>query len=311
MKAGRLENTCSRTLGSYRKEGFILAFLAPCTILFLIVYAYPLITIFLTSFCSWNYENFTAPEFLGWEHVFDNYIKLFLYDANFKMALINSLKWVSLMLLVQVPFTILVALTLSKKMRGWKFARNMFLIPNIISTAAIGLIFLNLYSPARGIVTELCNLIWPGSDVSVLSNAKYAFWGITFTFILFGGSNCLLLLTQIFSIDPAIYESARIEGASDSQIDLHITLPLLRPMIGTISVMAANYGLLLYNEIALITSGGPDNTTYSLSYYIYKTSLGSTKLNFARGNTAGVIQFILGIVIVCLINRAFRSDTSD
>ena len=261
MKAGRLENTYSRTLGSYRKEGFILAFLAPCTILFLIVYAYPLITIFLTSFCSWNYENFTAPEFLGWEHVFDNYIKLFLYDANFKMALINSLKWVSLMLLVQVPFTILVALTLSKKMRGWKFARNMFLIPNIISTAAIGLIFLNLYSPARGIVTELCNLIWPGSDVSVLSNAKYAFWGITFTFILFGGSNCLLLLTQIFSIDPAIYESARIEGASDSQIDLYITLPLLRPMIGTISVMAANYGLLLYNEIALLTSGGPDNTT--------------------------------------------------
>ena len=112
-------------------------------------------------------------------------------------------------------------------------------------------------------------------------------------------------------IDPAVYEAARIAGASDRQIDWYITLPLLRPMIGTISVMAANYGLLLYNEIALITSGGPDNATYSLSYYIYKTSLGSTKLNFARGNTAGVIQFILGIVIVCLINRAFRSDTSD
>ena len=50
-------------MGKYRKRGFILAFLAPCTILFLIVYAYPLITIFLTSFCKWNYENFTAPEF--------------------------------------------------------------------------------------------------------------------------------------------------------------------------------------------------------------------------------------------------------
>ena len=173
------------------------------------------------------------------------------------------------------------------------------------------MIFLNLYSPARGIVTERCNRIWPGSDISVLSNSKYAFWGVTFTFILFGGSNCLLLLTQIFSIDPGIYEAAHIAGASDRQIDWYITLPLLRPMIGTISVMAANYGLLLYNEIALITSGGPDNATYSLSYYIYKTSLGSTKLNFARGNTAGVIQFILGIVIVCLINRAFRSDTSD
>ena len=126
MKAGTAEKTAARAMGKYRKRGFILAFLTPCTILFLIVYAYPLITIFLTSFCKWNYENFTAPEFLGWSNLFDNYIKLFRYDANFKMALVNSLKWVALTLLIQVPFTILVALTLSKKMRGWKFTRNMF-----------------------------------------------------------------------------------------------------------------------------------------------------------------------------------------
>lgn len=311
MKTGTGKSCGFLTSITNKKTWFVAVFLAPCTILFLIVYAYPLVTIFLTSFSSWNYTNFTAPEFLGWNHLFDNYVKLFRYDANFKTALANSLKWVALTLLIQVPFTILVALTLSKKMKGWKFTRNVFLIPNIISTAAIGLIFLNLYSPSRGIVTELCNRIWPGSDVSVFSDPALAFWGITFTFILFGGANCLLLLTQIFSIDRSIYEVALIEGASDRQIDWHITLPLMRPMIGTISVMAANYGLLLYNEIALITSGGPDNATYSLSYYIYKTSLGSTKLNFARGNTAGVIQFILGIVIVLLINRVFRSDTVD
>lgn len=52
---------------------------------------------------------------MGWANLFDNYIKLFRYDANFKMALVNSLKWVALTLLIQVPFTILVALTLSKK----------------------------------------------------------------------------------------------------------------------------------------------------------------------------------------------------
>lgn len=115
MKAGAKISDVFSGARTYRKRGFILAFLAPCTALFLVVYAYPLITIFLTSFCSWNYENFTAPEFLGWGHFFDNYIKLFRYDANFKMALANSLKWVALTLLIQVPFTILVALTLSKK----------------------------------------------------------------------------------------------------------------------------------------------------------------------------------------------------
>ena len=176
-----------------RKNGFVLAFLLPAIILWAIIYAYPLIQIFFTSFSKWNYKNFLNPEFLGWENMFDNYIKLFTVDRNFQVALVNSLKWVVLTMCIQMPFTVIVALVLSKKPRGWKFTRNVFIIPNIISTAAIGLIFLNLYSPSRGIVTEICNMIWPGSDVSVLANPTYAFWGVTFSFILFGGSSCLLL----------------------------------------------------------------------------------------------------------------------
>lgn len=294
-----------------KKNGFICFFLLPGIVLFMVIYCYPLANIFITSFSKWNYKNFLKPEFLGWENLFDNYIKLFTVDRNFQQALVNTLQWVALTMAVQIPFTIMVALVLAGKPKGWKFTRNVFIIPNIISTAAIGLIFLNLYSPSRGIVTELCNMIKPGSDVSVLANETYAFWGVTFSFILFGGSSCLLLLTQIFSIDASLLEAARVDGATKGQIDRKIILPLMRPMIGTVSVMAANYALLLYNEIALITGGGPDNATYSLSYYVYKTALGSTKLNFARGNTAGVIQFLLGILLVGAINRCFRTDKAD
>lgn len=290
---------------------FIVAFLTPTILLFLLIYAYPLVNIFVTSFSEWNSKNFIAPKFLGWDHLFDNYIKLFTIDANFQKALINSLKWVVLTVVIQIPWSVLVALVLSKKERGWRAVRNIFVIPNIISTAAIGLIFLNLYSPSRGIVTEICNMIKPGSNVSVLANENWAFWGVTFAFILFGGSSCLLLLTQIFSIDPAIYEAAKVDGANSLQIDFKIILPLLKPMIGTVAVIAANYGLLLYNEIALITGGGPDNATYSLSYYIYKTALGSKQLNFARGNTAGVLQMLIGIVMVGLISKAFHSGKEE
>lgn len=294
-----------------KKHLFILTFLLPGILLFAAIYAYPLIRIFTTSFTTWNYKNFTAPEFLGWENLFDNYFKLFKSDRNFQKALINSIKWVVLTLVIQVPFTLLVAMVLAKRPRGWKFTRNVFIIPNIISTAAIGLIFMNLYNPSRGIITEICRWIDPNSKVSVLADGTTAFWGVTFAFILFGGSSCLLLLTQIFAIDPAICEVARIDGASEWQIDWRIRLPLIRPMLGTVAVIAANYGLLLYNEVALITQGGPDNATYSLSYYIYKTAMGSTKLNFARANTAGVIQFLLGIIMVGLINRAFRTSQAD
>lgn len=294
-----------------KKSTFILVFLTPAILLFALIYAYPLVNVITTSFCEWNSKNFTAPRFLGTAHMFDNYKKLFTIDANFQQALINSLKWVVLTLVIQVPFSVLVALVLSKKSRGWRFVRNIFVIPNIISTAAIGLIFLNMYSPSRGIITEICNMIVPGSNVSMLAEENLAFWGVTFAFILFGGSSCLLLLTQIFSIDSAIYEAAKVDGASSLQIDLKITLPMLKPMIGTVAVMAANYGLLLYNEIALITGGGPDNATYSLSYYIYKTALGSLKLNFARANAAGVIQMLIGILLVGMIYRIFSVKSSQ
>lgn len=294
-----------------KRQIFIILFLLPAILLFALIYAYPLANIIYTSFCTWNYKNFVAPEFLGWANMFDNYKKLFTIDANFQQALINSLKWVGLTMLIQVPWSLIVALVLAKRNKGWKFTRNVFVIPNIISTAAIGLIFLNLYSPAIGIVTEICNYISPGSDVSVLANENLAFWGVTFAFILFGGSSTLLLMTQIFSIDSAVLEAARVDGASNFQIDTKIILPILKPMIGTVSVMAANYGLLLYNEIALITGGGPDNATYSLSYYIYKTALGSQKLNFARGNAAGVVQMLIGIVLVGLINYIFHYERKE
>jgi hypothetical protein len=82
--------------------------------MWLLIYAYPLANIIVTSFCNWNYKNFTAPEFPGVAHMFDNYIKLFTLDNNFKMGLINS---VILTLVVQVPFTLLVVEIYKKRIR--------------------------------------------------------------------------------------------------------------------------------------------------------------------------------------------------
>lgn len=294
-----------------RKRIFITLLLIPGIVLFTLIYAYPLINIFATSFMKWDSSNLANPTFLERGHLFDNYIKLFTDDYYFKTALFNSLKWVGLCAVIQVPFAIIVALVLSKKPRGWKLVRNAYIIPNIISSAAIGLIFLNAYDPSRGFVTSIIKLFNPDSDINLLANPTQAFWGITFAFILFGGSISLLFLSQIMSISPELFEAAKCDGATSLQTDLRITLPLLRGSIGTILILSCNYGLIMYNEVALISSGGPDGSTYSLSYYIYKTSVGSTKLNFALANSAGVILFIVGILVVGIINLVFQTGSSQ
>lgn len=290
-----------------RKALFCFAFLAPGVLLFCLIYAYPLINIFVTSFTNWNFKNLAKPEFIGFGHIFDNYKSLFTTDYFFKTALLNSLKWAGLAGIVQVPFALLVALVLSKQPRGWTFTRNVFIIPNIISSAAIGLIFLNLYDPQRGLATLLLKGL-TGNSYNFLANPGSAFWCVTFAFVFFGGTIMLLMLAQIMSIPKELYEAADIDGATGLKKDLHITLPLMKSAIGTALILACNYGLLLYNEIALITKGGPDGATYSLSYYIYKTAMGSTKLNFGLANTAGVLMFIIGLLVVGALNVLFNKE---
>lgn len=293
-----------------KKMGFVIMFLLPAVLLFAIIYAYPLANIFITSFSKWNYKNLSSPEFLGFGHMFDNYIKLFTNDYYFLTSLFNSLKWVLLVIFIQIPLSVIVAFILSKKPFGWKLVRNTYIIPNIISTSAIGLIFLNLYDPARGAVTQILNSLNPFNDINILASGNSAFWGVTFSFVLFGGTSMLLVLSQISAVSSELYEAAEIDGANPFQIDTKIVFPLLKPIIGTITILATNYGLLLYNEIALLTGGGPDKATYSLSYYIYQTAMGSSKLNFSLANTAGVIQFLLGLLLVLLISKVFKTSKS-
>lgn len=289
-----------------KKKVFITGFLLPSIVVYCIIYLYPLINIFATSFCKWDSTNLMDPKFLGFDHLFDNYIYLFTEHPYFKKALINSLKWVGTGLFIQLPFSVIVALVLSQKLRGWKLTRNVFIIPNIISSAAMGLIFLNLYNPNYGIINSLF-----GINGNILINENTAFWAVACAYVFFGGSSSILILSQIFSISPDIYEAASIDGATKLKSIIHITVPLIIPIIGTVAIIIANSSFLIYNEIEFITGGGPGGATFSLSYLIKYLSTGSSRLQFARANTVGVIQFIVGLAIVGIINLIFRTGKSN
>lgn len=289
-----------------KKKVFIIGFLLPSLVLYCVIYLYPLISIFLTSFSKWDSSNLMKPEFLGFGKLFDNYKYLFTEHPYFIKSLTNSLKWVCTGLGIQLPFALIVALVLSQKLRGWKLTRNVFIIPNIISSAAMGLIFLNLYNPNYGIINSLL-----GIDGNILINENYAFWAVAGAYVFFGGSSAILILSQIFSVSTDIYEAASIDGATSLQSMWYITLPLIIPIIGTVAIIMANSSFLIYNEVEFITGGGPGGATFSLSYLIKYLSTGSARLQFARANTVGVVQFIVGLGIVGGLNILFKTGKSN
>lgn len=176
-------------MSTKNKKGWILAFALPCVILFCIVYAIPLIMVIVTSFC--NYSVAQSPVFQG----LDNFKTIFA-DPDFKVAIINTLKWVLIQSTLHVSIGFIMALILRRKPRGWKFTRVAYVIPNIIPTAATAVMYSLLLNPTFGVVKMIYEKL--GIDttmvINLFGNSKYAFWTVTATWVFYSGFNMLIFL---------------------------------------------------------------------------------------------------------------------
>lgn len=283
---------------------WIAIFLAPALILFLMVFGTSLVILLSTSFTHWSISK--PVEFAGLE----NYIYLLTQDKAFLQALVNTLIWIVLQSTVHVVIGVLVALILSRKAFYWKFVRTVYMIPNIISSAALGMMFLLLFNPQFGAVNKFIQALG-FSDFSKnwFFESNSAFWTVTFIWLPFAATITILVLAEIAAIDESLFEAARVDGANELQVNLYITLPMLRSIIGTAAILGGTSMLQKLDTLMMTTKGGPLNRTLNVPLYIYQTAL--TDNNFALANTAGVYLILIGLITVLVINRAFRLGHSD
>jgi len=286
------------------KKLFIFAFLIPSCACFLIFYAYPIVQIIATSFCKWDYTNLNNPVFYTGEELFSNYQYIFSQYPYFWEALRNSLCWALVGVCIQVPLTLIIAIVLSKGQRGSKAARNIYIIPSVISSAAMGLIFLQLYNAKYGPIQKIIQIFKPEFTDSILLVEGANFWAIVFAYVFFCGTTAIMLLGQIHSIAPELYEAAKIDGATGWKRELYVTIPMVKPTLKTVTTLAATSGFLLYNEVFFLTNGAAG--TKSISYIIRELAITSTRTQYARANTIGAVQILIGLALVGIINVAFR-----
>lgn len=286
-----------------KNRGYITLFLLPTIILFLLVYAVSLVILFGTSFTEWR--TWTKPVFIG----LGNYIKMFTDDSDFRQSLINTVIWIFLQSTVHVIIGVLFAIILNMKEFYWKFARSVYMIPNIISGAAVGMLFLFILNPDFGAVNSIVRLFC-SRDFSQNWFMDYAtsFFSVTMTWLPYAAVVTILVLAEIAAIPESIFESARIDGASGFKINLYIVIPLLRNIIGTSVILAGTSMLQKLDIIMITTGGGPGNTTLNLPVYIYRTALMDN--NFGYSNTVGVFLVVLGIVLILLYRNMFKIGDS-
>lgn len=283
-----------------RNYKWIYLFLLPSVLIFLVFYLQPILTVFYTSLTKW--DGFNAPQFIGLQ----NYIEMFQNEA-FLISLKNILLWSLIAGTLHVGFGVLVAFVLYHKPRGWKVTRAVFMVPNVISAAAWAMIYKFIFNDSMGILNTLIRKFDPDFHVQWFYNSPYAFWAVTLTWIFYAVIVTLVVLNDLMSIPQELTEAARIDGASGWQITRHIHLPLCRNAIGTGIICSITARVAMYEQIALTTAGGPGDDTMNLPIILVK-SIQDMKYGYANAN--GVVMFVLGLIILAIVNKAFKMDES-
>lgn len=283
---------------------WIVLFLAPGVLLFSFIFLSSLCVLVGTSFTDWAIGK--EISFAG----FKNYIYLFTEDKTYLESIKNTVIWILLQSTIHVSIGVIVALLLSKKKWYSSPIRTIFFIPNIISSAALGMLFLCIMNPQFGLINNLVSrLSKEPFTQNWFMDPKTAFLSVTLTWLPYAGLVTILVMAEMSSISEDIFEAAKIDGATSFQTDIHIVLPLMRNIIGTSTVLAATSMLQKLDIIMMTTSGGPGSKTMNMPMYLYKTVFSSN--NYALANTQGVVLIILGVIVLRIIRGIYRMDQED
>jgi len=279
----------------------IVLFLLPAAFLFTVFFIIPIGSLVYMSFFEWN--GITAPVFNG----FGNYADIFT-DRVFLTSIRNNLIWAFAACFIQVFLALVMALILSKQPRGWKFFRTVYFFPQVISGIAIAMLWSAVYNSEFGILNALLRAV--GLDNLTrnwLGDPRTALPSILIFGLLYIGYYMVILMAGITNIDETYYEAAEIDGANRLQMDIHITVPLIRYSIITCVTLAAIFGLRTFEQVFLLTNGGPANRTSVVVLYLYNQMLNN---NYGGANASSVILILTGAFVIVAIRKIF-SEKKD
>ena len=274
-------------------------FTFPAIIVFAIFYCFPIIASFVMSFTNWNIKRISSPKFTGLK----NFSRLFS-DDYFLLALKNTVLFAVVTTVGIVVLGLLLALLLNSALvKGKAFFRTTFYLPAVLSLIVVGIMFRAVYKLDGGILNQILNMIGlSGLAHDWLGDGHTALWGIVFVQVWkWSGFAMAIYLAGLQAIPKDYYEAAEIDGATPLQQFKNITLPLLAPAFTVVITQNTIGGFKVFEQVYVMTNGGPGNATQVLNTYIYKEF---SKGTLGRSSAVSLILFVVIAVIAVLLNRA-------
>jgi multiple sugar transport system permease protein len=286
----------SRLHAAQRRAGIV--FSLPVILLELAFLAIPLGSAIFHSFTTWNG---LTSSWIG----LGNYERLF-GDPTFWRIVLNNV-----FLLAAVPIAILipllVAYLLNEHVAGWQFFRSAYFLPTAISWVVIGMVAIRFFANEGILNTILGSMGLGGLRQSLLGGETSAMVAVIITFIwsVFG-TNTIIFITGMATLDRDIYEAARVDGASSFTIFWRITIPMLMRFIQFAFILTLITAFTaLFSLIFVMTGGGPGYGTTTLEFYVYQQ--GFTVGVFGYAAAIGIVLFAVVFAISVAQLRIFKS----
>ena len=278
--------------------------MAPAIIVMVIFFILPIIYVLVVSCLKWN--GISAPQAVGVE----NFVKL-LKNSTFQRSLKNNVIWALVAGFIQVPLAMVMAIILSRKPKGWKFFRTVYFFPQVISGIALATLWRAIYNAEHGMLNGMLSAV--GLDrlaTDWLGNSSTAFPAVLIYWVFYVGYYMVIMMADITTIDTSYYEAATIDGATDFQQAIHITIPLIKKTsLLTCVTLASVMGLRQFEQVYMLTNGGPNHRTSTMVLYMYERLQSES---YGLASATAVILIVVGVIFIVCIRRLFngRSETA-
>lgn len=268
-------------------------FLIPALFLLSLTVFVPALQAFYLSFTTYQ-DIGESPKFIG----IDNFVRLW-YDPVFWLTLVNTIVYLVGVVPILVILPLILAILVNQKLRGMSWFRTAYYTPVVISMVVAGIAWKWLYAE-NGLLNQLIKTLgifpdgipWLTSPDKILGIVPISLASVMVVTIWKGlGYYMVIYLAGLQSIPEDIYEAAAIDGSEGIRQHIDITIPLMRPYLALVAVISAISATKVFEEVYIMTGGGPLNSSKTIVYYLYEQAFSNLQLTYAC--TIGLVLFLI------------------